>query len=77
MKNEIDELLSELDRKIRQMPPEQVSYKIIKIFTEEESHFAELGRKFREWLFSTHNEEAKKKAFERCFDEMINNTSYT
>lgn len=71
MKNETDELLLELEMKIRRIPREQVAYKIIGLFTEQDNLSGELKAKYLDWLFSPYNAEAKEKALGKHFEEIF------
>ncbi len=71
MENEIYEAISELEQKVRQMPREQVAYRIIKLYMDADNISAETRNKFWWWLSSPDNAEAKEKALEMCFAELL------
>jgi hypothetical protein len=70
MEDGIYEAILEFDRTIRQMPPEQVAYRIIKLYTQADDISEESRNLFLRWLCSDENAEAKGKALERCFSEI-------
>ncbi len=75
MNNEINEVILELEQKVRQMPREQVAYRIIKLYTQADDISAETRNRFWRWLSSPDNAEAKEKALERFFNEILTGIS--
>ena len=71
MENEIYEVIFELEQKVRQMPREQVAYRIIKLYMDADEVSTETKNKFGWWLSSPDNAEAKEKALERFFIEIF------
>ena len=71
MENEIYEVISDIRAKVRQMPREQVAYRIIKLYMDTAEISVETRNRFWQWLSSPDHAEAKEKALERCFNEIL------
>ncbi len=60
-----------LEQKVRQMPRKQVAYRIIKLYIDADEISVETRNRFWRWLSSPNNAEAKEKALERFFNEIL------
>lgn len=68
---ELELEILELDKRIRQIPPAELAYKIITLFYKIEDPDEQLRALFIEWFFDRHNCEAKDQALKRTFNEIF------